>query len=435
MSSSAADARARWIDAHLRRHCFARGGALRFGAEMELLAFDEATGAVAPIAATDRPSTLSAIRSAGEELGWQEAAGSKGVPRFVAPSGGALTFEPGGQLEYASAPHASVDAVLGELRRVHDALVERCADRGVTLRALGIDPTNPPAAAPLQIDADRYRRMNAYFATIGPAGARMMRQTASLQLCLGGVDVAHRWRVANAIAPWLVAIFANSTRYASRDTGYASYRAETWRGVDPLRTGLVVGEDPVAAYTAFALAAPAFLAGADGSAPAPFAELPDEQATDDTLAVHLSTLFPDVRPRGYLELRSADAVGVEHHAAAMTFIVGLLADDVSARAASEIVGEPSIALLLRAGRFGMKEAHLAARAGDLVELALAGCSRLGQSIVSDEVLARARDSFAALLRVEASADRTDDQAVSSPSPTAVLGPEVLSSRCFVSSDA
>jgi glutamate--cysteine ligase len=433
--SSSARARTRWIEAHLRTHSFARGGPLRFGAEMELLAFETATGAVAPIATANRPSTLPAVRTVAEELGWEEGARSKGVPRFVAPSGGALTFEPGGQLEYASAPHASVDAVLHELRTVHDALIARCADQGVTLRAVGIDAENPPDAAPLQIDADRYRRMNAYFARIGPAGARMMRQTASLQLCLGGIDVEARWRLANAIAPWLVAIFANSGRYAGRDTGYASYRAETWRGVDPLRTGLVVGDDAVAAYSAFALAAPAFLAGREEAAPVPFAELSDEHATDDALAVHLSTLFPEVRPRGYLELRSADAVDVEHHAAAMTFVVGLLADDVSARAALEIVGEPSTALLRAAGRSGLKDQQLAAGARDLVELALAGCARLGRSVVSDAVLTDARHSFATLLRDDANCDRAQRQTVPSSSPTAVLGPELLSSRCFVSSDA
>jgi glutamate--cysteine ligase len=356
------------------------------------------------------------------------------VPRFVAPSGGALTFEPGGQLEYASATHVSVDAVLRELRTVHDTLVARCADQGITLRAIGIDADNGPADVPLQIDAERYRRMNAYFASIGPAGARMMRQTASLQVCLGGVDVAERWSMANGIAPWLVAIFANSQRYAGRESGYASYRAETWRGVDPLRTGLVVGDDAVAAYTAFALGAPAFLAGNEGTAPIPFAELSDEQATDDALATHLSTLFPEVRPRGYLELRSADAIDVEHHAAALTLVTGLLADDVSARAALEIVGEPSSALLRTAGRSGLADQDLAAVVRDLADLALAGCARLGPSIVSDEVLAGARDSFATLLRGDANRD-AERQTEASSSPTAVLGPELLSSRCFVSSDA
>ena len=91
------------------------------------------------------------------------------------------------------------------------------------------------------------------------------------------------------------------------------------------RTGIVAGRDPVPAYAAFALAAPAFLAGGEDDAPVAFADLPDVYATDDALAVHLSTLFPEVRPRGYLELRSADAIDVRHHAAAMVFVAGLLA--------------------------------------------------------------------------------------------------------------
>lgn len=434
MIPSAELTRTRWVEARLRSHDFASSGPVRFGAEMELLALDASTRAVAAIEADGRPSTLPAVRAVAEELGWREGARAKGVPRFVSASGGALTFEPGGQLEYASAVHASVDGVLRELRTVYDALVRRCADRGVTLCTLGIDAEHTAEEVPLQIRAERYRRMDAYFARIGPDGARMMRQTASLQLCVGGVDIAARWGAANAIAPWLVAIFANSRRYAGRDTGCASYRAETWRGVDPRRTGIVAGVDPVPAYAAFALAAPAFLAGGEDDAPVAFADLPDAHATDDALVVHLSTLFPEVRPRGYLELRSADAIDVRHHAATMVFVAGLVADDASARAAREVVGEPSATLLRAAGTSGLADERLAARAPDLVELALAGCARLGPSVVSKDVLANAQDSFATLLADGTSGDSARRQASRSSSRPAELPLEV-SPRCFVSSNA
>jgi glutamate--cysteine ligase len=249
---------------------------------------------------------------------------------------------------------------------------------------LGVDPFNAASAAPLQLTADRYARMARYFAAIGPDGARMMRQTASLQINIGGVDPMRRWPVANAIAPWLVAMFANSSRYAGAETGCASFRAETWRGVDPGRTGVFRGRDPIAEYTAFALDARAFLA--DDEAPC-FVDLEAPRVTDATLATHLTTLFPEVRPRGYLELRSLDSLDDTGRRAAMAFVAGIVGDATAAADATALLGEADESLLRRAGRRGMSDETLASKAGDLVDIARAGCGRLGPSIVSEAALA------------------------------------------------
>jgi glutamate--cysteine ligase len=369
----------------------------RFGAELELIALNATTRRPAPILDADEPCTLTVAREVGARVGWVEQRSDKGASRFVAVSGAALTFEPGGQIEYASAVHRSVDGLLHELVAVEHALRERAAEHGISLLACGVDPVNGADHAPLQLDAERYVRMAAYFDRIGSAGARMMRQTASLQLCVGGVDVAARWRLANAIAPVLVAMFANSARYAGADTGCVSYRAETWRGVDPRRTGILEGREPLREYAAFALAAPAFLIGADDAPAVPLSARSDDAVSDAALATHLSTLFPEVRPRRYLELRSLDAIDARHHASALVMAAGLLADDVAARCAAEIVGEPSLSLLVRAGRVGLAEPSLARCAEELAEVALSGCARLGESIVSERLLAQARASLAELL--------------------------------------
>jgi glutamate--cysteine ligase len=399
--SSGARVHANRVESYLRTNCFTAPThsmrALRFGAELELIALDAVTRRPAPILDSDVPCTLPVAREVGARFGWLEHRSEKGASRFVADSGAALTFEPGGQLEYASATHRSVDAVIRELIAVETALRERATEHGISLLACGVDPVNGPDHAPLQLDAERYRRMGAYFGRIGRAGVRMMRQTASLQLCVGGVDVAARWRLANAIAPVLVAMFANSARYAGTDTHCVSYRAETWRGVDPLRTGILEGRDPLREYAAFALGAPAFLIGADDEPALPLGELAGDAVSDPALATHLSTLFPEVRPRGYLELRSLDAIDARHHAAALVMAAGLLADDVAARCAAEIVGEPSASLLLRAGRIGLAEPSLARCAEDLADVALSGCARLGGSIVSDQLLAQARASLDELI--------------------------------------
>ena len=376
--------RTHWVSRYLREHCFTapatRG--LTFGAELELLAFDSTTNAIAPIfPVADRACSLDVVRDVARRLHWRETTSDKGVPRFSSDSGGSLTFEPGGQVEYASAVHGSVDAVLRELCAVESQLRQSAERCGITLLAAGVDPFNGADAAPLQLTAERYTKMARYFATIGADGARMMRQTASLQVNIGGVSPLDRWAVANAIAPWMVALFANSPRYAGEESGCASFRAETWRGVDPGRTGLLRGRDAIAEYTAFALDARAFLA-ADG-APC-FVDLP--RVTDAILATHLTTLFPEVRPRGYLELRSLDALDDAGRRAAMAFVAGIVGDSRAAADALALVGEADELLLLRAGRRGMLDPLIASKAGDLMEIARAGCQRLGPAIVSEVTL-------------------------------------------------
>lgn len=390
--TSAQVARESWVQEYLRAHCFrdAPSGPtqLTFGAELELLAFDKASLQVAPIVARDALGcSIDAVRGVGRELRWRETISDKGVPLFTGPTGGTFTFEPGGQLEYATAVHRAVHSVLGELRQV-EALLREYAERiGIILVATGVDPYNGAEGAPLQLGATRYRRMSQYFATIGPQGARMMRQTASLQLNIGGFATADRWVVANAITPWLIALFANASRYADADTGCASYRSETWRGVDPLRTGVFSGTDAVGDYAAFALAAPAFLLD---PAALPLSAVAGEQLTDTTFATHLGTLFPEVRPRGYLELRSVDSSDHEQRCGSMAFVAGILGDTVAAREALELVGPADSRLLGRAGRDGMGDERIAALAEDLVGIATDGATRLGHDIVSEELLGSLR---------------------------------------------
>ncbi|MEO5813706.1 MAG: glutamate-cysteine ligase family protein [Gemmatimonadaceae bacterium] len=384
--TSESRARAHWVSRYLNEHHFGTPAipTLTFGAELELLAFDASTNAIAPIfPVAGKSCSLDAVRDVAQRLSWRETISDKGVPRFSSDAGGSLTFEPGGQIEYASAVHGSVDNVLRELRAVESQLRDSAEPRGISLLNVGVDPFNAADDAPLQLTAERYEKMARYFATIGPDGARMMRQTASLQLNIGGISPLERWGVANAIAPWLVAIFANSSRYAGADTSCPSFRAETWRGVDPGRTGLFRGRDAIAEYTAFALDARAFLA--DDWAPC-FVDLQAPLVSDATLATHLTTLFPEVRPRGYLELRSLDALEDAGRRAAMAFVAGIIGDATAAADAFDLVGEADESLLRRAGRRGMTDATLASKAPDLVNIAREGCRRLGHGVVSEETM-------------------------------------------------
>ncbi len=206
------------------------------------------------------------------------------------------TFEPGGQLELSPAPRpvdAMIETILDLLRQVR----ELAARTGVALVAAGTDPHHSCADVPLQVSNPRYRALQRALDEHGPDGRRMMRLTASLQVCvdlLPGTAGREQWLVANLAGPHLAAAFANSPTLDGRPSGVPGARTGIWTRVDHRRCAYdgrhLDAVDPVGAYLAFAAAAPRLA-------------LPDLDAER-----HLSTLFPPVRPRGgYLEVRYLDA--------------------------------------------------------------------------------------------------------------------------------
>ena len=369
----------------------------RVGAEIEFVALREGSGLVAPLESSEGSSILDAMRAAGRECGWTEGSSAKGAPWFRLPSGGRVTFEPGGQVEYASPPRATATHMLHDLTAAAATLRDACSAFGIRLLDCGLDPVNGPEQAPLQVRASRYRRMDAHFSRIGPAGARMMRQTASLQVALDiGADAFGRWRLLNSLAPVLTAVFANSRRYGGHDTGFASYRAETWRRADPLRTGLLSGRDPIGAYVDFALRAPAILLDGDDEPARPFAAWVGAIDGIADWEQHLGTLFPEVRPRGYFEVRSIDAVPASQWPAAIALLAGIAYDADASVEAAEIVGEPDAELLERAGCLGLGDPTLARLARELAAVALKGCQRLGTAFLSERYQGEAADFFGRL---------------------------------------
>jgi len=382
----------------LERHAFApAAGAAdrRVGMETELIPVESDTGRRCSL--DDAPGALLPfLRRYAARQGWTEDRTAKGAPCFLLPVGGDLTFEPGGQLEYSSPPCRSPSTLLALLRGVVPPLRAAAEAEGITLLAVGLDPVNPIDQAPLLLRSERYVRMAEYFARCGPAGARMMRQSASLQINLDiGAEPWLRWRVLNAAAPYFVAIFANSARYEGADTGCASARAQVWREADPARTGLPWrARDPVGRYLEFALEAPAlFVRLADDEHPRFGDWLAGCGAGLEEWHEHLTTLFPEVRPRGHFELRSTDALAPEWYAAPLALAMGLSYDPRALRAAADLLGEPDAALLDRAGRLGLRDGAIAQAAGDLAAIALEGCERLGAGYFHPADLDEARAFF------------------------------------------
>lgn len=341
-------------------------GRRRVGAEVELLALDVA--ARKPVPLFGGPAALiPTLRRYAGHAAWTEFAGYDGIPRFDAHGDATISFEPGGQIEVSSAACDSPAALVPLLHRVVRPLASWILTEGVELQSVGIDPVNDARDIPLQLRVDRYERMTRHFERIGPFGIRMMRQTAAIQVSLDRGDrPAERWRLLNDLAPYLIAIFANSPTYLGRDTGHQSFRAHCWRSLDPSRTGVAEpSDDPAGAYARFALGATEILS--------------------ESLDAHLSTLFPEVRPRGHFEVRSCDAVAPDWYAAPIVFLSGIAYDERASNEAGLLAAE-SRALLRTAGELGLKDPSIARTARDLFHLALDGARRLGDDYIGGEML-------------------------------------------------
>lgn len=364
----------------------------RIGAEVEAIPVGADDGRPVPIRDPGELSSLPLLRRFGARAGWREEPSPYGVPRFVTADGGIVSYEPGGQVELSAAPMPSVDALVASLRGTMLPLERFLGDHGVRLLHLGLEPNGRVADLPLQLPGERYVRMTRFMEEIGTGGTRMMRQTASVQVALDwGADPLPRWRLLNAAAPLVTAIFASSPLREGRPTGERSARAGIWRALDGGRSGLLPCDgDPVEEYLAWAMRAPAIAARTpDGGYPS-FAEWIGAGAGLDAWRTHLTTLFPEARPRGFVEVRSPDAVAPEWYAAPLVLLSGLLYDSTALAEAADVAGDPDPARLVRAGRDGLSDPEIGAAARDLWDVALRGAEALGPGWASRGMLEEAR---------------------------------------------
>ena len=370
------------------------------GLELELIPIHHATRAPALATKHSGTSTAEVLSQLGRREDWREQSADGDPPSWTLKDGARISFEPGGQIEISTAPQPAASAVIDSTQTLVAMLRDAMSSAGIDLVARGVDPYNDIDAVPLQLHRERYTGMTRYFDSIGPSGVRMMRQTAALQINLErGGDPKSRWRLLNALAPIVVALFANSRQYAGKRTEWASYRAQLWRTLDTSRTGIVYDEaSPALRYFAFALDALAMRSGRDGTGYRKFREWMNDAAVNmDDWLFHLSTLFPEVRPKEFFELRSADTIEPDMLAAPVLFITGLVYDEENAHRAIELTGAPSEKLLERAGRLGLADPEIRRIASQLVVLALDGARRLGNDYLRRSHLASAYQYFARAL--------------------------------------
>ena len=371
------------------------------GVEIELIPIHAETRRPALPTSAGASSTADIISRLAQRHGWLEESVESDPPSWKLGDGTRISFEPGGQIEISSTPHATASSVIDSTRALITVLKAEMATEGIELLARGVDPYNDIDAVPLQLHRDRYERMTRYFESIGPSGVRMMRQTAALQINLErGEEPQFRWPLLNGLAPIVTALFANSRDYAGKPTEWASYRSHLWRTLDPSRTGIIYAEPGHAEhYLNFALNAFAMRSGGGGQPYRTFREWMQQPGVDETERLfHLSTLFPEVRPKEYFELRSADTIEPAQLFAPVVFVTGLVYDDKSAVSATEILGVPDPVLLLRAGSRGLRDREVGRLTAVLCEFAIEGAARLGEDYISARHREEAWAYFKTLIR-------------------------------------
>ena len=253
------------------------------------------------------------------------------------PAGCLVTVEPGGQVEISSPTTASAAALISVASADTATLVHLFDECGLTLGRYGADPYRPPTRV-LQIP--RYEAMQCALDLIGTHGSRMMCSTASMQVCLDAGEaneVATRWRVAHALGPVLVALFANSPRLDGRHTGWASARLRATLGTcPPFTLPPEPTDDPAGQWARMAMQAPVICVRGNGHSWAARPGLTFSRwiaepgvvgrtPTLDDLDYHLTTLFPPVRPKGYLEIRYLDTQAGSRWVTAFALLAALMA--------------------------------------------------------------------------------------------------------------
>ncbi len=379
LSEAAAEA---WIP----RTCFKNGPPTQIGVEVELLVADalHPHGLAAHYPRHRYPALLA-------ELGHGELDGR-------------LTVEPGGQVELSSRPGSNLPDTIDAVRHDLSELRRLAARHGAALVGVGVDPIRPARRI---TDEPRYVAMEHYLDSWGPAGRTMMCSTASVQVNVeagihpssglqSGTPVpvagfAERWDLLHTIGPALVAAFANSPRRDGRVTGWKSTRQAVWMDLDPTRTGVPSrrpGEDLPAAWARWVLDAPLMMIRrSPGSWTAPpgltfrtwlqlgQTAIPDRPpATTDDLAYHLTTLFPQVRPKGHLEVRFIDAQHGRWWSVPPAVIAALL-DDACAAEDARAACAPIEGRWRDAARVGLDDVELRRAAGRTLRIAAAALHR------------------------------------------------------------
>ncbi len=322
------------------------------GIELEIFPFQISEGLHVPVRIQNEPINLldilinASATTAGKAIYEEEGKNKNLLKKIEFPNGDNFQFEPGGQIEICINPCKNLRELEDRIKAKQNLLSKITSEYGIHFAQYGLNPWFGTEDLGLQIPKQRYLNLQNYLDAISPFGRKMMRLTGSLQVNLDlGRDEDTRIKrivAANLLSPFATAIFANSPVAAGKINGFKSYRSYIWQQLDPKRTGLLPlekiikswkKEDVVGEYLKFAVNAPLIYIGKN-----PEHILASEYTFDHWLQHpindhspkitdfinHLSLLFPEVRLRKYLEIRSVDAPPKEWQMLPVYFYTGLL---------------------------------------------------------------------------------------------------------------
>lgn len=376
-------------------------GDFRIGIEYERFAYDISRGAALSYDGTPGIRQLLEIFAA--RHGWT--AHSEDGHLIALQQGGAtITLEPGGQVEFSGAPHITLADVIAEADAYLAAMDGVASSCGIGFMAEGFPPYWTRADIHW-MPKGRYKIMRPYMERVGTMGVDMMGRTCGAQVNLDFAsesDMVRKFRVTMALQPLMVALMAHSRMVEGVDSGYASYRAHIWDHTDAARSGFLpfVFEDGMgfARYVDYALDVPMYFVKRDGRyidvAGQSFrafmnGALPGFEGQYPALSDwhdHLTTLFPSVRLKKYLELRGPDSHEPAMVYAMAAFWTGLLYDDAALDEAAALVRDnPGLidsAVRENVARRGLSTPlagtpwhDLCALAGDMVAIAEKGLQK------------------------------------------------------------
>ncbi len=316
----------------------------RVGTEHEKFAFTVEDHRPVPYAG--RRSIRALLDGMAHLLGWEPIMeGDKIIGLFDVTHGGAISLEPGGQFELSGAPVETVHQTASELMAHLAQLREVARPLGIGFLGLGMTPNWRRRDMPM-MPKGRYKIMTAYMPTVGKLGLDMMYRTCTVQANLdfsSEADMVKKLRVSLALQPVATALFANSPFTDGKPNGFLSFRSQIWRDTDPDRSGMLpwAFEDGMGfeAYVDYVLDVPMYFIkrgdsyiDVSGKSFRDFfagklKEMPGERPTISDWANHLSTIFPEVRLKRYLEMRGADGGPWRRLPSLTAYWVGLLYDD------------------------------------------------------------------------------------------------------------
>jgi glutamate--cysteine ligase len=267
--------------------------------------------------------------------------------------GGAISLEPGGQFELSGAPLDNVHQTANELYAHLSQLREVADQLGIGFLGLGMTPAWSRRDVPM-MPKGRYKIMTAYMPKVGTLGLDMMYRTCTVQSnhdFSSEADMVKKMRVALALQPVATALFANSPFTEGKANGFLSFRSEIWRDTDNARSGMLpfVFEPGMGfeRYADYALDVPMYfvkrgdkyidVSGQSFRDHLVGKLVPGERATVSDWANHISTIFPEVRLKRYIEMRGSDSGPSQRLVSLPAFWIGLIYDDANLDACWDLV--------------------------------------------------------------------------------------------------